>query len=348
MKPQLYQHSATISPEDYYDLSEEYKIPFEILEKILGLIQEGKQIPYGAYMGAMRVRIELMAEDISTTPKEQEEVNEPLETTSEEVEAKAPPTPEDKIKAISPAPKSDFENVAEYASLSLIATIANEDGHFFIDDRGVCSLNPDNLPDIRKSYGVVSNILNLKDLGGRIDEKTSWMLGSIVAALEDFHGEEFSISQVCNADTPAYNTVATACGVFKAFKDEKYDLPFSHHKEAHYAKIPDKSKKLILKKAEEHELSSKDVRALCSITKKMDGDQTIKNIQSKEQAHDLIAAYKDAKAVYYVYTGGEWFFVNGNAGEIPEGAVVLDTKAKNAYANGKLLAEIKKFTKEEA
>lgn len=298
-------------------------------------------------MGAMRVRIELMTEDISIVQKEEEEINETMKSqNSISNEEYIQESPSDKMAAISPAPKSDYENVAEYASLSLIATVANEDGHFLIDDRGVCSINPDNLPDIKKSYGVVSNILNLKDLGGRIDEKTSWMLGSIVAALEEFHGEEFSISQVCNADTPAYNTVATACGVFKAFKDEKYDLPFTHHKEAHYAKIPDKTKKLVLKKAEDHELSSKDVRALCSIAKKMDDDQTIKNIESKEQAHDLISAYKDAKTIYYVYMSGEWFFVNGNSGEIPEGSVVLDTKDKKAYANGKMLSEIKKYTKE--
>jgi hypothetical protein len=348
MNKQLYQRTTPISQEDYYDLSEEYKIPYETLEKILTSLMTEKEIQLGAYTGGMRVRIEAMLEDVSTQPKEEDEINEPMKTPianlAEEI-ASSVDEPEDEI--VSPAPLSEYDDVAEYASLSLIATVANEDGHFDIDERGICTINKDNLPDIQKSYGVVSNILNLKELGGRIDEKTSWMLGSIVAALEEFHGEEFSISQVCNADTPSYNTVATACGVFKAFKDEKYNLPFSHHKEAHYAKVEDKTKKLVLKKAEEYELSSKDVRALCSISKKMDDDQTIKNIKSTEQAKDLIAAYKDARNIFYIYRAGEWMWQSGHKGVIPEGDVVIDTKDRKAYARG-LVVDIKKYTPPEA
>ena len=71
----------------------------------------------------------------------------------------------------------------------------------------------------------------------------------------------------------------------------------------------------------------------------------VTNIRSHEQAIALIETYKNTKAVYYAYSDGVWSWVNGLDGQLPDGAVVLDTKNKKAYANGAPMGDIVKSTK---
>ena len=243
-----------------------------------------------------------------------------------------------------PEETTERDEIVDHAAHGLMEAFSDSEGCFIISDDGCCRINPDKPPSIQHSLTVVANVLKLKDLGSVVDDKSSWMLGSIISSLEDFHGENFSVSQVCDSTTKAYNTVVTAVGVFKAFKLKRYNLSFSSHKEAHYAKIPDAHKKLILHKAETYKVGPKSIRALCSIAKTMEDDTTIRNIRSQKQALDLIAAYKEAKVVYVVYDEGEWTRVTGLAGEPPEGKIVLNLKDWTAQAGNQIVQIQKRHT----
>jgi hypothetical protein len=236
-----------------------------------------------------------------------------------------------------PEETTERDEIVDHAAHGLMSAFSDSENCFIISDDGCCRINPDKPPSIEHSLVVVTNVLKLKDLGDAVEDKSSWMLGSIIAALEDYHGENFAVSQVCDTTTKAYNTVVTAVGVFKAFKQKRYKLSFSSHKEAHYAKIPDAHKRLILHKAETFKIGPKSIRALCSIAKTMEDDTTIRNIRSQKQALDLIAVYKKAKATYFIYDEGEWTWMEGLAGDPPEGKVVLNTKEKTAQVGNQIL-----------
>jgi hypothetical protein len=232
----------------------------------------------------------------------------------------------------SPAPRNELDEVIDHAATGLMTAFSDPEGCFIIDEMGCCKINKAHPPTIEQSLVAVSHIMKLKDLGNIVDDKSSWMLGSAVASLETFHGENFNVSQVCDETTKAYNTIITAVGVFKAFPS-RYKLSFTAHKEAHYAKIPQEHKNLILSKAETFKLSSKNIRSLCSIAKVMGDDATIRSIRSAKQALDLIAAYRESKVTYIVYDNGTWSRINGVAGDPPEGKIVLNTKTWVASAN---------------
>jgi len=331
---QLNYNNAPLTEDDYPQLSETFKISLNIVEETIEALKKGDRAPL--YTGTVRQRIRELCAAISKDGGQ---------VATEMVEAPPAPQAAPTNTTPEPAPRGEREDVAEYASNQLMRVMTEGDGHFLITEEGVCVVNQSNPPSINKSYEVIANVLKLKELTVKMEDKGCWMLGSIVSSLEKYHGEAFSISQVSDQSEKSYNTIGTAVAVFNEFENKRFDVSFTHHKEAHYANIEKNSKKLILHKAETHKLNSKHVRSLCQIVKKMGGDQVITNIRSHEQAMTLIDAHKESKALYYLYNDGVWSWVNGLNGEIPEGAVVLDTKNKQAYANGEPMGEIVKSTK---
>jgi hypothetical protein len=329
----LYYKGNLIKEEDIYTLSEENKIPFNVITEVIDQIRKKGEPLYIKYTGVHRDNIRKFAAKVTTTP----EINQapPEEMKPEKPTKKKEEAPADEL-VVDPLPLTEKDEVVDSAAISLIRALADPmNGSFIVKEDGCCEVNPENPPEIIYAYQVVANVLKLQELGPALDNKSAWMMGSIVASLEDFFGEEFSISQVCEVETQAYNTIAQKVGVFKAFKDKRYNLPYSHHQEAHYASIPTESKKLILSKAEKFNLSSKNVRSLCSIVKKMEDDQVIQNITTKDQAKDLIDAYKDNKTTYIIYNEGVFCRKSGMIGEVPEGKMVIDVKQNKAFLSGK-------------
>ena len=341
----VYYNEAPVDQSDYPTLAEKFKISYEIVLRCVEALEKTGEIPVMAFSGTTRERVKALAAALGTELPEatQDAPQEPAEAfydtphvydhERESTFAEVSELPDE----FDPEQTTETDEIVEHAAHGLMAAFSDSDGCFIISDDGCCRINPDKPPSIKHSLVVVANVLKLKDLGTVVDDKSSWMLGSIISSLEEFHGENFSVSQVCDATTKAYNTVVTAVGVFNAFKLKRYKLSFSSHKEAHYAKIPDAYKRLILHKAETYKFGPKSIRALCSIAKTMEDDTTIRNIRSQKQALDLIAAYKEAKVTYIVYEEGEWTRVNGLAGEPPEGKIVLNTKEWTAQVGNQIL-----------
>lgn len=360
----VYYNEAPVDQSDYPAIAQQFKIPYEVVFRCVEALEKTGEVPIMAFSGPTRERVRALAMALGTespevtsdapdTISEQPEeivYDSATETLGESDFAEAFTIVQrcDKTdESFEPKDLTESDEVVNHAATGLMSAFSDSDGCFIVSDDGCCRINPDKPPSLNQSLVVVSNVLKLKDLGNVIDDKSSWMLGSIIASLEDFHGENFSVTQVCDATTKAYNTVATAVGVFRAFPT-RYKLSFSSHKEAHYAKIrkaPSEnlaSQKLILSKAESHKLGPKLIRALCSIAKTMEDDTVIKNIRSQKQAMDLIEAYREAKVVYIVYNEGEWTRVTGLAGEPPEGKMVIDTKNWTAQTGNQIVQIMKR------
>jgi len=334
----VFWNNIPLNDEDISPLSQRFKLSYALTAEVIEQLKATGTVMLSKYAGTPRERVRAMLEEVTTNPTIEPSESEP----AEEEKSEAPPTPSgEPVDAFAPAPATEVQDIVSDAAVSLIQAMADTgEGHFIITNDGCCEVNPERPPEITHAYQVVAKVLKLRELAPAVDDKSSWMLGSIVASLEDYFGENFSISQVCELESQSYNTIYQRVAVYKRFKDKRYNLSYSHHQEAHYARIKKDDKEnrevqnCILSKAESYDLSKKHVRALCSIAKKMDDDQVIKNIRSHDQAMDLIDAYKRNKVLYYVYDDGAWTEVSGLDGEIPEGKVVIDTKNKKAYANG--------------
>lgn len=374
-----YHNNAPVDPSDYPSLAEKFKIPYDVVSRCVEALENTGDIPVMAFSGPTRERVKALAAVLGTQPPEAETdapqepsealqdaadepphiddvIGDPIQLASDIKSGYVKPATMadssdvhetnfvDIVDEFDPEQTTETDKIVEHAAHGLMEAFSDSEGCFIISGDGCCRINPDKPPSIEHSLMVVSNVLKLKDLSTAIDDKSSWMLGSIISSLEDFHGEEFSVSQVCDSTAKAYNTVVTAVGVFKAFERKRYELSFSSHKEAHYAKIPDAHKRLILHKAETYKVGPKSIRALCSIAKTMEDDTVIRNIRSQKQALDLIAAYKEAKVTYIVYEEGEWTRVNGLAGEPPEGKIVINTKEWTAQVGNQILPIAKRST----
>ena len=364
--PQIIYKGSPISEEEFPELAAAHKLSYTVIATAVLQLQEKGAIDLTAVSGTTRERVRALSEALSVSvPQEEAEPVEVLYDASEDEEAlsddsdleprmPAPQWPTNEKLGIhfghvESAPmansntgneddfvtkdeesyepdRDEYDEVVDHAASGLMQAFSDPQGCFLITPEGICRVNPENPPSIERSYEAVAHIMKLKELGIVIDDRSSWMLGSAVVALEDYHGENnFSVSQVCDTTTKAYNTVITAVGVFKAFP-KRYKLSFTHHKEAHYANIPAETKKLVLSKAESHKLGAKQVRSLCSIAKTMGDDTTIRNIRSKGQAETLIDAYRTNKVVYLVFHDKRFWRVKGLGGDPPKHSIVLDTK----------------------
>lgn len=320
----LYYNNAVLAETQYSAIAEEHNLSYDIVSEVVSQIERFGEPSYFNYTGPIRENIKAFADKISTTPKAAEN--------------------------IIPIKKNEDQDIVDRAAFGLMNAMTDQlgCGSFIITEEGVCTINPENPPQLITSYQVVSNVLKLRDLGDNIDDKSSWMLGSIVSELERYYGEEFEVGQVCNQETASYNTIWTATEVYKAFKDKRYSVSFTHHKEAYFAKIPPETKHLILSKSETYGLTSKHVRALASIAKLMEDDQVIRNIRSKDQAEDLIRVHKDNKVIYLVLENNEWTKINGTAAAIPTGRLVIDLKNLTVRKDNGEPVQIKKPSKKKS
>ena len=371
---EVYYNDAPIDETDYPELATKFKIAYELVFRCVEALRETGEVPIMAFSGTTRERVRALSEVLVTTsPDELEEPAEVVcDTKDEEKEVPERPTAEDVAfvkmvyeknkEVINPSddeePSAGEENdeLVDHAATALMQSFSDPKGSFLIDLDGCCSINPANPPTIQESYIAISHILKLKQLGEMVDDKSSWMRGSAIDALEDLHGENFSISQICEDSELNYNTTYQAVHVFKAFrkKDERgnmpkrFKVPFSNHQEAFFSKISDDKKvdrafkRLILQKSESHKLGSKSVRALCSIAKTMAPDDTvIRNIRSEQQAKDLIAAYRAAKAQFVILSEEGWCTFSDAVDAKHEGKVVLNLKELTATA-GNIVSPIKR------
>ena len=361
----VYYQEAPLDDSQYAEIAAKFKIPFEAVYRCINVFAETGEIPVMAFSGTTRQRVKELSVALSLSPPTENTMS---LTTPEEVlysseeesfeESEAAQAlqvfqeSDDTEESETNEEEEEADEVLNYAASSLMKTFSDPEGFFIIKDNGICIVNPKNPPSIEQSHVAISHALKLGELGKVIDDKSSYMIGSLVASMEDLHGEAFSISQVCPATEKAYNTIAQAVKTVRTFPNPISGLSYSHHQEMANNKIPKTklrpdpmvTKKLLLNKAKTYKLGAKQLRSLCSVAKRMEDDTVIRNIRSHGQAMDLIIAYRGNKAQFLVYDQGEFVTFTDSVDSVHQGSIVINLKKLTATANG-VVAEIKKLKK---
>lgn len=323
MTETIYLDGIPLENDDLGAVSEEYAIPYDVIAELVAQYRNGKQVTSNAYSGVVKKRVE---EFISMLSREAEEGLEAQSFAALEVVSEVD------VAAVLSQPEQIEEKQQDIAALMQIVTDPIAE-HFVIREGGQATLRADNPPTLEQAYKVIDRIFVARDVTDKIDDYSTWLLGSITAELENYFGSQFDVSQVGEISDKAYNTIVTAVGVFKEYNGRKFALSFSHHKEAFYAKIEKADKDLILKKSEELGLSAKNVRSLASICKKM-GNSVIVDLSSKDQVDDLIAACKDASVDYVTCDENDLWKRTKSMTE-PSGKIVINLKTNTIKINGK-------------
>lgn len=361
----VYYQEAPLDESQYAEIAAKFKIPFEAVYRCINVFAETGEIPVMAFSGTTRQRVKELSAALSLSPPTENTMS---LTTPEEVlysseeesfeESEAAQAlqvfqeSDDPEESETNEEEEEADEVLNYAASSLMKTFSDPEGFFIIKDNGICIVNPKNPPSIEQSHVAISHALKLGELGKVIDDKSSYMIGSLVASMEDLHGEAFSISQVCPATEKAYNTIAQAVKTVRTFPNPISGLSYSHHQEMANNKIPKTklrpdpmvTKKLLLNKAKTYKLGAKQLRSLCSVAKRMEDDTVIRNIRSHGQAMDLIIAYRGNRAQFLVYDQGEFVTFTDSVDSVHQGSIVINLKKLTATANG-VVAEIKKLKK---
>jgi hypothetical protein len=318
MEKQIYFEGEEITPDDYPYISESYSVPFNVVTEVMTLFSEGKQVFLGAYSGVLRKRVEEIISLLSDKPDD-------VPAEPEDVEFEVVDNTEGQIIIYKDIVEAQAE-IKNSEIAQMVQIVTNPIAEFFhINNSGMATLRADNPPTLEESYKVIDRIFVARETTDKINDYSTWLLGSITNELENYFGSQFDIGQVLETSEKAYNTVVTAVGVFKEYGHKKYALSFTHHKEAFYAKIEKEDKELLLQKAEEVGLSSKDVRSMASIVKRL-GRSVVEGITSKDQIKDLINACKDATVDYLVYSKEDNIWTRIKSLTEPSGDIIINLK----------------------
>jgi len=306
--------NVKIEDEDITYLSEEYSIPCDVIAEIIAKLKNDKEVNTEAYSGVLKTRVETFLSLLS------DKVEEDTEWSSFPV-----------VQYVTTVTEEKETQVA-----SLMRIVTDPISNFFtIREGGQATLRANNPPTIKEAYEVIDRIFVARDLTNKIDDYSTWLLGSITSELENYFGAEFDVSQVGEISDKAYNTIVTAVGVFKEYNGKQFKLSFSHHKEAYYAKISKEDKNTILQKAEDLGLSAKHVRKLASLCKKL-GSEILADIDTKEKAEDIIAACKE-NTLDYVVCDEENLWTRTKTMNKPTGKIVIDLKNNKIEIEGKTM-----------
>lgn len=157
------------------------------------------------------------------------------------------------------APQSDQSTMLVVAaSQQIVSRLGN---HFVINGPSI-EINQESPPSLQDGYEAVRAFMAMKESSEAIDNQSTWWLGSVIDELDTYFGDDFDLSEAVPQTQKAYNTVVTALHVFRRFRNERFNLSFSHHKEAFYSKLEDEDKVRALRIAEEDKMTVRDLRKM--------------------------------------------------------------------------------------
>lgn len=126
--------------------------------------------------------------------------------------------------------------LATVAATSLMAGF--EDNLIMTEEGGFLLINNENPPPIEGAGEIFRRLFQIATAAERLDEFGKWHLGSLIDSCEMTYGENFSITQFVTLTERNYNTTVTCANTYRAFRNRRYNLSFTHHKEALYSKLP--------------------------------------------------------------------------------------------------------------
>ena len=141
------------------------------------------------------------------------------------------------------------------------------------EDTGFLKIVDQSPPTLDEATSLLERLLTLNSSAERLGEFGNWQLGALLDIFDERFGEDsFSIESFQDMAGAAYATVITALGTYRTFRSGRYQLSFTHHKEAHYCKLPDDDEARtqmhrIMRISEHFQLSCAEQRNLISFHK---------------------------------------------------------------------------------
>ena len=196
--------------------------------------------------------------------------------------------------------------ITALTSTTAIDTVATNLSLNFVHDGEKWTVDELDPPTLKESYQITEQIIKLKDAAEHIEDQSCWLLGNILLACRDHFGDDYDPSNIMDATAKSYHTLVTSESVFLAFGDRRVEgLSFTHHKEVHYTKgITDEQKFLVLEKAKECDLSTKQTRTLASMVKKQSID-ILEDLEPLDIINEIDAHKKVKEPVYICVTFNE-------------------------------------------
>lgn len=201
-----------------------------------------------------------------------------------------------------------------------MALTAGMSEHFEFTENGV-RVNRANPPSLQQAYEAVDKALQIKSSSEKLDNYSTWLLGNLIDELETLFGEEFNLAQMMRQSQTAYNTAIRALGVYKAFRERRFNLPYTHHNEVFYTNGLDWDQKMaVLEMAERMKLTAKQTRKLASYAKNF-GLETLPEdaVEDAEVLSERLSARISSVPYIFRYEDRWWKF-RGQLSQVPAGA----------------------------
>jgi len=140
----------------------------------------------------------------------------------------------------------------QLATIAATGLMSGYEDHLIMTggDGGLLVVNNENPPTLEQAGDMVRRLFTISQAAANLDEFGKWNMGSLIFSFEETFGENFSISQFVEQTETNYNTTITCVSTYKAFRERRYRLSYTHHKEALFSKFP----KLGLTDEERHTL----------------------------------------------------------------------------------------------
>lgn len=128
-----------------------------------------------------------------------------------------------------------------------------------------------------------------------------WILGNLAAIAEEQMGEDWL--HLFDGTELAYNTIVTSKTTFQFFKDKRYQMPFSHHKEIAYAKdLSDAQKHLLAAYVADSGLTLTTARGIMRLMQ--DQIKTGQTVEAPADLHEKIDTTPRAGKQFLIIENG--------------------------------------------
>lgn len=206
--------------------------------------------------------------------------------------------------------------------------------HFEYKEDGRIVVRRENPPPVQDAHEIIRKIFEIKNTSNQLENFSLWTLGMMVNEFQEFYGDDFDPSVICESTDRNWNTISTSLGTYKMFWARRRNLSFTHHKEVAYAKIEDDWKEAILDVSEKFDLSVGDQRKIVSFVKRTGEIDSLRACSSKAEIETLIKGRSESRTFFFKLRD-QWHIHNGVLEDIPATAhPIIDVKSKCLIENG--------------
>lgn len=204
--------------------------------------------------------------------------------------------------------------------------------HFHFTENRTIVINPQNPPTVDQAGEIIKRTLQIKETGDKLDNFSCWALGMLLYECKRYFADDFDVSNYIEATKKSHSTVSNALSVYEAFKENRKDLSFTHHREVHFANITPEQKEFVLSTSERLRLSVMDQRKLISYVRIYGQESLEQNMpEDSDTLMERLEVRSAVKNFMFLFQG-TWYRYRGPYEAIPSGARPIfnaDTMARH-------------------